>query len=330
MLLISCTHKEEPVGRALYYWKSVFSLSDASQKKIDSLGITCLYVRYFDIQWDDINNQPKTIAPIRFSTKPGLPVQPVLYITNKTFRKLPISQCAELANYVVSEVDKINHYYAVADFRIMQTDCDWTNDTRVKYFAFLTKLNELLKKKNAFLTATIRLHQVKYWNITGVPPADRGILMFYNMGNLRNSDAKNTIFDEKTARTYLKNFDHYPLALDVALPFFDWLVVRRHHKPVLLLNNPDLETISANPKIRKINENNYMVTENTIYNYQYLYKNDQLHYEGVNAETCLEAARLIKPYLKSDSINVGIFSWNEKTFSATPAAALVAVYQVFP
>lgn len=305
-------------------------MSGAESKKLDSLHVSTLYVRYFDLDWDEIGIQPYFRAPVHFIMKPLIAVQPVVYITNRTFKRLPIAECNSLARKVLDAVEQINASAGINQPSVIQTDCDWTDDTRQKYFAFLREFRTLLHARSIKLTVTIRLHQVKYQNITGIPPADRRILMFYNMGNLKNPETKNTIYDEQAAKSYLINFDRYPLNLDIALPLFGWIVVRRHQRSVLLLDNPDWALIYNNPKIRKTDENNYTVTENTIYNYHYLYEGDQLHYEGVNPETCLQAAKLIKPYLKGDSINVSIFSWNEKNISATSTGELETVYNVFP
>ncbi len=74
--------------------------------------------------------------------------------------------------------------------RALQIDCDWTTKTAPKYFYFLQQIREKLDAHEdggtfaslAMLSATIRLHQVKYPEKSGMPPVDKGVLMFYNMG----------------------------------------------------------------------------------------------------------------------------------------------------
>jgi hypothetical protein len=47
------------------------------------------------------------------------------------------------------------------------------------YLKFIAVFKKLSKKK---LSATIRLHQVKYFKKTKIPNVDSGVLMYYNMG----------------------------------------------------------------------------------------------------------------------------------------------------
>jgi hypothetical protein len=72
------------------------------------------------------------------------------------------------------------------------------------------------------LTATIRLHQYAQPGKTGVPPADRGMLMPYNVGKIAEPGDVNSIFDEATAEPYFRGTKHYPLPLDIGLPAFAW------------------------------------------------------------------------------------------------------------
>ena len=81
---------------------------------------------------------------------------------------------------------------------------------------------EAFKKEYRYqLSATIRLHQVKYREETGVPPVDYGVLMYYNMGHISAMGA-NSIYDRSTALRYLGKLREYPLPLDIALPMFAW------------------------------------------------------------------------------------------------------------
>ena len=81
---------------------------------------------------------------------------------------------------------------------------------------------EAFKKEFPYqLSATIRLHQVKYREETGVPPVDYGVLMYYNMGRITATGA-NSIYDRSTALRYLGKLRAYPLPLDIALPMFAW------------------------------------------------------------------------------------------------------------
>ena len=93
----------------------------------------------------------------------------------------------------------------------------------------LKELKAASKKK---IEVTIRLHQIKYASKTGVPPADSGMLMYYNMSDFTSIDTKNYILDIDVAKRYHYNFDTYPLALDLALPLYTQATIIRFSKVV--------------------------------------------------------------------------------------------------
>jgi len=54
-----------------------------------------------------------------------------------------------------------------------------------------------------------------------VPPVDKGLLMFYNMGKISpDLNARNSIYNRADAEAYLESLPNYRLSLDVALPVF--------------------------------------------------------------------------------------------------------------
>ncbi|WP_449399704.1 hypothetical protein [Chryseobacterium wanjuense] len=54
----------------------------------------------------------------------------------------------------------------------IQIDCDWTAGIRDDYFKFLKELKKVSGKE---ITCTLRLHQVKDKNLTGIPPVEKSI-----------------------------------------------------------------------------------------------------------------------------------------------------------
>jgi len=81
-----------------------------------------------------------------------------------------------------------------------------------------------------------------------VPPVDKGILMYYNMGEL-NGDMRqaNSIYNEKDAEKYIPALRKYPLTLDVALPVFSWMVHVRNGKAIHLYNKLTRRQLEAHP-----------------------------------------------------------------------------------
>lgn len=203
-----------PCGAArgsFYFWKTREALP--APEAIARFRVDHLYVRLFDVDLDG-TGRPVPVAP-RSPVPPGYGVRvtPVIYLT---VRSLRTARTAELAAQIVRLVRVL--VPAATD---LQLDCDWTNTSRAHYFALIEEIKKITKWK---LSATIRLHQLKFHRRTGVPPVDRGVLMFYNMGDLRNPAETNSILNLNTAEPYLKDFNSaaYPLPLDLALPYFSW------------------------------------------------------------------------------------------------------------
>ena len=183
-------------------------------------------MRYCDVGLRD--EQAVPIAPIEidtFSTR-GLAIVPVIYIKNEVFDDIATAQYAPqrfwgtetLSENVAKYIEQINNYYHLTVNEV-QFDCDWTLNTKEYYFNFLKLFKE--KNPNLQLSATIRLHQVKYKDDTGVPPVDYGVLMYYNMDKITATGA-NSIYNRATAKRYISSLKSYPLQLNIALPMFSW------------------------------------------------------------------------------------------------------------
>lgn len=220
--------KEKSANSSFYYWKRNFELNKTQQDLLTSNNITKLYIRFFDVKWDKKSEKPypEAILNVR-QNMDSLQITPVIFITNQTFEKLgpaSIDSLAASSNQLLEQLASKNHIV----YQAIQIDCDWTLGTKAAYFSFLKSLRSLSKKK---LEATIRLHQIKYQFKTGVPPVDRGILMFYNMGKL-SADPKtpNSIYNPTDAAAYVGTLNQYLLPLDIALPVFSWSLQIRSGK----------------------------------------------------------------------------------------------------
>ena len=221
VLLGACSYKDTPPEQALYCWKTQVQFSAEEADFVKNNRIERLYIRYCDVGLRD--NAPVPIAPVDIDTLSvqGKTVIPVVYLKNEIFN----SELTEgnstyismLAHKLGDYIEQINRYYRLRVSEV-QFDCDWSLSTKQAYFSML----EAFKKEYPYqLSATIRLHQVKYREETGVPPVDYGVLMYYNMGRISATGA-NSIYDRSTALRYLGKLREYPLPLDIALPMFAW------------------------------------------------------------------------------------------------------------
>ena len=221
VLLGACSYEDTPPEQALYCWKTQVQFSAEEADFVKNNRIERLYIRYCDVGLRD--NAPVPIAPVDIDTLSlqGKTVIPVVYLKNEIFNpeltEGNSTYISTLAHKLGDYIEQINRYYRLRVSEV-QFDCDWSLSTKQAYFSML----EAFKKEYRYqLSATIRLHQVKYREETGVPPVDYGVLMYYNMGRITATGA-NSIYDRSTALRYLGKLREYPLPLDIALPMFAW------------------------------------------------------------------------------------------------------------
>ncbi|MCX6352260.1 MAG: hypothetical protein NTX03_10415 [Bacteroidetes bacterium] len=310
-ILFSCKKHHHITHKNFYHWQSEFNISDSGKQRLKELNITRLYTRFFDVVWDKEANQPMPTSVVKFqSTMPyGIEIIPTIYIKNEVFLKLNDNAITKLSQNISHKINAMAVENKIP-FTALQFDCDWTEKTSAKYFQFLKNITQLNPKKR--LEATIRLHQVKYFIKTGVPPVNRGALMFYNMGEVSDFNTTNSIFDEKTAKEYLHNFDKYPLPLDVALPLYHWGVVFHNGVAVRLAYGLTNTDCSQNINLEKIAKNKYVAKCNTIVKNHRILQGEIIRLEVADAELSAQAAALISPYIKNDSLSVTIYHWDEK------------------
>ena len=286
-IFTSC-QKTTSVDNAFYYWSSDFQLSEQKNNLVRHVS-NKLYVRFFDIKWNRKSNTAYPEAKIRFKQLvDNLRITPVIYITNETFAKTSLSGTDSLARNSYQLIKNIagNHHII---FKAIQIDCDWTETTRDKYFRFLSAIKSLSKKK---LEVTIRLHQVKYPGRTGIPPADIGILMFYNMGKLSaDSEARNSIYNEEDAQKYVAYLSAYKLPLDVALPVFSWVIHIRNNKIIQIYSKLMPGLLEKQSNFKAINEHVFLAETSFFTKGIYFKKGDVLKSESVSVDQLKTASK---------------------------------------
>jgi hypothetical protein len=263
-----------------------------------------LYAKFFDVDWDEATAQPMPLAAIELDTTllHGIEIVPCIFVTNRTLLSLPIQQVDTLAFLIAKKITAL----AVWPPKEIQFDCDWTEQTREKYFALLESFKSAVGNPQSarppftvhrppIISATIRLHQFKYPGKTGIPPVDRGMLMCYNMGDLEDWGTENSIIDRSTANAYLHPASsiQHPLELDLALPIFRWGVLFRDDKMIKLLNDLGELDLNDASRFHRMAPNRYEVLSSTYLNAHYLYKNDQIRLEVSPPETVAEVAALL-------------------------------------
>jgi len=327
LLNFSCA-KERKVHTSFYYWNTVFELSEADKNLLASTMSRTIYLRCFDVDWIPEMNGAFPVAPVSFvsSVPPDVAVIPVIYVTNKSLLNLNESEIPVLAKNIRNKLNDVLGKN-VSVFNELQLDCDWTISTREKYFLLLNELKRL--QPGLLLSATIRLHQVKYYKKTGIPPVDRGMLMYYNMGKLNELATENSIYDAKDAAGYLETVDDYPLKLDIALPAFSWAVHFKNGKINGLINNLTAVEIRKSGLFKEYDKTHFRAIAGTFFKGSYFRAGDQLRIEEINAETCMKAAEQIEPYLAGTEINLAFYqlkSVTENNYEIKDIEAISAVF----
>ena len=309
--LIGCNRNSKDrieISRAFYFWKSVFNLNDFEKQEIKNLNVDILYLKFFDVGWDVTFSKPLPVAVLKVKDKDffkanNLQIIPTVFITNETLYKIKIEQCPELATNIIKLVNEISSLNNIPNVKEIQIDCDWTSETKEKFFAIVDHLKSI--DSSVIYSATIRLHQVKYVQKSGVPDVERGMLMAYNMGNLKNPDVTNSILDVNELKKYSSFISTYPLPLDVALPLFDWCVIFRNNSYIGLMQNLNAKELESFTQI--VAKDKYLLKKDTIINgFQFL-TGDIIRNEKSEYNDVIAAAKIIKKQLNSVSFRVALY-----------------------
>lgn len=344
------------VTPAFYHWKTTFALSTAERLYLDSLGCKKLYVKILDIGRDPVSGAIQPYSRLEVTDTAGLSameVVPAVFITNAVFQNITSEQIEWLTGKV-SEVlasafvsapppapngrgEAMHPATSFETGREIQFDCDWTASTRDAFFQFLKKMKQRLPE-NTRLSATIRLHQYKFPDKTGVPPVERGMLMFYNTGDIENPDAGNSIFRPEDVRKYLVGAPkHYPLPLDLALPVFSWaLVFRDGELWKIIPEAPESELDDAarfvkmqvSTALMSIQPPTFIIQKGTFLSGHYLRPGDLLKVEKVSPDLLCEAARFAAQADLADNASVAFFHLDSAIVRRYPVQLLDSVCQV--
>ncbi len=324
--------KQRTISSGYYYWKTSFKLSSIEINHLKQLNVSDLFVRFFDVDWDEQSQQALPVAMINWKDTSKITLFnciPTVFITNRTFSEInnKAGHLEELASNIFNKIKAL--YPDTQPIREIQIDCDWSVATQLSYFSFLNLLRKKLEPESILLSATIRLHQVKYAEKTGVPPVDRGMLMVYNTGQLADPKTENSILDFSTAQKYFLNFEFYPLKLDIVLPVFSWGVVFRDQKMLKLLNEPVLAALSDTSRFKQMEGNWLKVVQSTYVNGHYLYANDRIRIEESKRETIVQTAKLLAQEIPRYPMRLCWYHLDSTTTIKHASTELQHIQQIF-
>lgn len=327
LFAVSCSkNKSVKTTNAIYYWQQNLNLNAYELEFLSQNKINTLYIKFFDLDTKGDSNQVIPLAVLNIS-KP-LPTSiteiiPVVFITNRSLIEKTDVEIDSLANKIVKKVYSISDKNKL-NFKQLQIDCDWTHKTKSNYFILLKKIKNYSSK---IISCTIRLHQIKYYKNTGIPPTDRGMLMYYNMGELKKIDEKNSIHSYEVGKEYTKRLKEYPLALDVVFPAFSWAVKYRNNNFNGIWNEATLEQLNDTQQFKKLENNLYKVKTNLENNY--LYTGDVLRWEEAEIKNIAKSCNWINSNLNTDSISVSVFHLKEEKLKQYDQKELATIYSSF-
>lgn len=315
ILLIGCQQKRE-VSTSFYFWKTVYQDNNTEQHYLHHFKSKKLYVRMMDVD-RDLNGVPTPIAAISFKHKlpQHIDVIPVVFIVNDLLKNADDKALKTMAANIMRFVNGKVLQAGKQSYTELQIDCDWTATTRQAYFALLKEINSLNKGK--ILSATLRLHQLKNQEKSGIPPVDKVLLMCYNMGNLRKYGTQNSILDLIELKKYVnQNLGFYPMQVDIGLPLFSWAVAFRKGAYAGLSKRINKSNLTDENMFSLTPEGLYRANEDLP---QFgLYKNDEIRYEESKFDEIKESASYLAKHIANQPLNLVFYHLDEtilKNFS---------------
>ncbi len=329
LFVCSCMEnkKTREVHTSFYHWQSDLNISSFEKEYLEKLKVKEIYLRFFDLDWNAQEGViPLGVLEVDRSLPDDLKVIPTVFITNRCFSNIEEADLPDLIEKMAIKISSQLEQLGIAEIDQLQMDCDWTQSTRYLYFRFLELLQAKFSKVK--LSATIRLHQIKYREETGVPPVDRGALMFYNMGDLEKTTTENSIFDWNTAAAYLGRLPDYPLDLDVALPVFSWGVLFRNGKMIKLINKLQEEDLRDSSRFEISQAPWVEVVKSTYLQGYYLYQGDRLRLESVAPKALIEAAEHLSEKMMTERLNVIYYHLDSTTLKKYSYAQFQTIKEV--
>lgn len=346
LIFISCG-KDVKIIHSFCYWKTGWydTQEDSLLKK--QMDVKHFYVRFFDVDWNPYEKEARPVATIDRYSNPALDVDmtPSIFITNDAVLNSDKKQLDVLAKNIDKRIDQILEKYSedkrrdIAykysqkmgrgyESKLMDSiieverkkgnmkvkevliDCDWTVKSKDNYFYLLEKLKEFKKYK---LSATIRLWQYKYYEKAGIPPADKGLLMCYNLSSPNEKKTENSIGTSREIEEYITH-DDYELPLDIALPIFSWSVVFRGNEFKGIISderNIDFKKDTLN--FKKAGGNKYTFQNDMVIGETYFRNGDEVRIEQISDKEMKKIIKRIKNKITlKDDTKITFFSWDTK------------------
>ena len=346
-----CHHETHNIARSFCFWKTSMSLDTKDDSLVNDLKLKHFYIRYFDVDYNPYSKQSLPLASIRnidFNNK-EMQFTPSVFITNDVVLKSTKIQLDTLANRISIRINAISNIYftqvaenyanAIADadygkqtsetktridtepiilkkkqdlqknIQDILIDCDWSEKSKDNYFYLLKQIKS--KFPNYKIEATIRLWQYKYFEKSGIPPVDSGLLMCYNMNNPESRITENSIGTNNDLEKYIVH-DKYKLKLNIALPLYSWSLVFSGNKFKGILSN-EIDFSKDETIFKKSGENKFILQDDIRIGKMYLRNGDEIRIEKISNSEIESMISTLTDKIKIDNnTRVTFFSFDKK------------------
>jgi hypothetical protein len=330
LTLVGCL-ADRQVARSFYVWKDEFRMDEESIQLLNSLRSQRIYLHCFDVKWDGSKSGPYLTNQV-FIHNDKLPAEfeivPVIYLSSNSMSQIRPNQIKDLADTVISRVNKLmgNSNFSWSE---IQFDCEWNESNKGQYFSFLNFIKSGLDPIKQQLSCTIRLDQIKFPDLSGIPPVDRGMLLYYNMGKINEPGTRNSIYDPDVAARYVSYVKDYRLPLDIALPVFSWGVHQRNSEVISVINNMTITETRESGLFDEKAKGYFAPKTQCYYKGQSFLETDRLRVEEISPKRSLRAAQQIKPFLRDVNLHVALFQLDSATTVRYGENDFEELYSVF-
>jgi len=322
--LVGCGPRPTVVVPAVFHWRNTGPMDHDDRKAIADHSIQRVYFKVLDIGWNPAHGaHPVSTVPIppawgghRGAAGPwteAVELLPAIYITNHAMAQLEPPEVDQLAANLLRKLRQI----APPKVQGVLLDCDWTPSTKDRFFRLAQAMQDSL---DVPVVVTLRLHQYAHPEKTGVPPADRAMLMVYNVGQVGEPGTANSIFNQEEAAPYFRRHKPYPLPLDIALPAFSWGAHFRKGRFQGILQEAQIDQAASLGLLTGSWTGVMQVTREDNDRLPELHLGDEVRMERMTPAAIAEVAELARAAVNSDTTAVAFFEVGTRAFrSLSPA-----------
>jgi hypothetical protein len=296
LLILTFSKSNKAAGRSVlnfYHWKMNAVPSPTVSAALNQCRTQKIYLHFFDVtrntaaywQGDYRSFEPTYVVRNIDKSYKKYTIIPVVYITNEVMKNIYNEHLNKLADRITRLIRQIADHHQLKVSTI-QLDCDWSSTSRSAYFKLIEKVKVHYK-----VDVTLRLHQIKYPDKTGIPPADSATLMLYNVTKVTDM-TQNSILNLNTVKQYVHKDTTYKLPLKLALPIYSQTVIEyapgsveiSHNFPKAVLGQPQLSSLSGDL---------YNVNETVFHEQAVLFKGSRIQVETITPELVAECYKAV-------------------------------------